>query len=88
MDLIQKLIRPAFALLEARDQSRVAFLTVLLLLQGLLDVISVTSIAPLALLIVQPDVLMKFPILLALYNKFGCASLKRIREKYMWMIKN
>ena len=71
MELIQKLFRPAFSLLETRDRSRVTLLTVLLLLQGLLDVISVASVAPLALLIIQPDVLMKFPFLMALYDTLG-----------------
>lgn len=65
------LIYNSLSLVDAHQRSNVVILVVLLLCQALLDVISVASMAPLALLIIQPSVLLNSPALLGVYQIFG-----------------
>lgn len=64
------LIYNSLSLVDAHQRRHVVILVVLLLCQALLDVISVASMAPLALLIIQPSVLLHSPALLTVYQIF------------------
>lgn len=64
------LINNSLSLVDAHQRLHVVILVVLLLCQALLDVISVASMAPLALLIIQPSVLLHSTALLTFYQIF------------------
>ncbi len=68
MGLFDKLITRTLSLIGKHQQSKVAWLIIFLLCQALLDVVSVASMAPLALLITQPDAVFNNPALLHVFH--------------------
>lgn len=70
MNLVRNIINPSLKLLGPKYRRKGVVLLPLLLAQSLLDVVSVASFAPMALLIVRPDGLTAYPFLQNLFNLF------------------
>ena len=71
MNFFRTIVLPSLNLLGSKYRRSGVFLLPLLLLQSILDVLSVASLAPMALLIVRPESIMANPFLLNLYETFS-----------------
>ncbi len=68
MNFFNLILRPSLTLLGAKYRRKGLFLIPLLLLQSLLDVLSVASFAPMALLIVRPESIRENALLLNIFD--------------------
>ena len=71
MNFLKTIVWPSLILLEPEYRRKGLFLLPLLLLQSLLDVLSVASFAPMALLIVRPESMRANAFLMKLYEAFS-----------------
>jgi ABC-type bacteriocin/lantibiotic exporter with double-glycine peptidase domain len=68
---ISSILKDAYSLIDRNKRSQLFWLLPLLIIQGLMDVVTVASIAPLILLIIQPELLPKSALLTSLYSSSG-----------------